>query len=535
MASFAPSHAKQVELLPTKLTITRAVRESSAASKTVVNSPVNALHQAFWSFRLVGSLHDALAMTNIAIEYFRTANNAENTQNSVDHPRLGYWVICQAFVLWDMGRVLEATDAAHEARAMLTFPVNSESDDTEQCHQNLLFHGIIQSRLMRYSMQNQEALKPLREVLSNSGWANYRDYASAVFNLHCGFLYAELALVHLECLGNGIEALQEANSALEMCRRGLRAQICNVDPEAMEDENYFAASAKYTDYLTHTLTVLSKCLAAVGQDAKALLAAKEATWVYSSNTHNIRGDSFFLLREQELGANAFHSLSLRLGASGQLEEALSNAEKATGLYRELVLLAPGHLPSLASSLQNLGSLSWRLGRQDEAIIAFKERVTMSRRASHNNSYFLRDFAQSLDQLVSCLSDRGYFDHAVTAFAEFVEVQTRIARTETQETEVEDVLDSSGPLAFSVTETSSNMVTEEPKHSEVEEDIPSSQTVTLGKPQPASAVASRRKTRLVEFLTTPIEVKLSIRPVDIFLLLLAVLGMVLAMQPRVNYF
>ncbi|KAJ7699294.1 hypothetical protein B0H17DRAFT_1129356 [Mycena rosella] len=103
----------------------------------------------------------------------------------------------------------------------------------------------------------------------------------------------------------------------------------------MEDEDYFTASAKYgTDYLTYTLTVLSNCLATCGQDAEALSSAKEATWVYTANTHNICGASFFLLREQELGRRC-STPSLRLATFGQLKEALLNTKKATDLYHEL--------------------------------------------------------------------------------------------------------------------------------------------------------------------------------------------------------
>jgi hypothetical protein len=59
-----------------------------------------------------------------------------------------------------------------------------------------------------------------------------------------------------------------------------------------------------------------------------------------------------------------------------LNKAIVNAEKATKLYRELVALAPQHLPTLANSLQNVASILWDVSHQEEAIAACEEAVAI---------------------------------------------------------------------------------------------------------------------------------------------------------------
>ncbi|KAJ7791863.1 hypothetical protein B0H13DRAFT_2517751 [Mycena leptocephala] len=83
-----------------------------------------------------------------------------------------------------------------------------------------------------------------------------------------------------------------------------------------------------------------------------------------------------------------------------------NTEKATKLYRELVALAPRHLPTLASSLQNLASILWNVGRQEEAIAACEEAVSIMRKVVHPETYLLPALADALDQLVGYLTEKG---------------------------------------------------------------------------------------------------------------------------------
>jgi hypothetical protein len=140
------------------------------------------------------------------------------------------------------------------------------------------------------------------------------------------------------------------------------------------------------------------------------------------------GDFLYTIRKQELGANAFHALSLRLVTSGEgkAQPALLSAEKATELYRELVALAPRHLSTLASSLQNLGSILQGVGRRDEAIAACEEAVGIMRKVASSETYLLPALAEALDQLVAYLTENGDIVGASAAAAECAEVQREFA-------------------------------------------------------------------------------------------------------------
>ncbi|KAJ7754898.1 hypothetical protein B0H14DRAFT_3600182 [Mycena olivaceomarginata] len=131
-------------------------------------------------------------------------------------------------------------------------------------------------------------------------------------------------------------------------------------------------------------------------------------------------------RKPELGANTFHTLSLRLVTSDKVGQALAHAEKATELFRELVALAPRHLPTLASSLQNLGSILQGVSRRDEAIAACEEAVGIMRKLVNPETYFLPALAEALDQLAGYLMENGNVVGASAAAAECAEVQREFA-------------------------------------------------------------------------------------------------------------
>ncbi|KAJ7502524.1 hypothetical protein B0H11DRAFT_1988915, partial [Mycena galericulata] len=137
------------------------------------------------------------------------------------------------------------------------------------------------------------------------------------------------------------------------------------------------------------------------------------------------GNLLYTTRKQELGGNAFHSLSLRLATSGQLAEGVANAERAIELYRELVSLAPVHLPTLASSLQIFASLLWKKGRRDESIDACEESVDIIRKVSHSETHFLAALGRTLDQLVEYLLEKGDEERASAAASEASEIRAKI--------------------------------------------------------------------------------------------------------------
>ncbi|KAJ7782533.1 hypothetical protein DFH07DRAFT_721177, partial [Mycena maculata] len=201
-------------------------------------------------------------------------------------------------------------------------------------------------------------------------------------------------------VGHPEKALKHAERGVAGCRK-----FVEESPTDMQD------------VLVSHLKGLSDCLAAVGRDNEALLAAKEAVLIYAAIPPYTWSPFLIPLRSQEMGANCFRSLSLRLTTFGQLDEALANAEKATGLYRELVSLAPVHQPSLARSLRDVASILWKLGRQDESIEAMEEVVVLMQKVADNETYFLTALIEALDQLSGYLSKRGDTERASAAASE----------------------------------------------------------------------------------------------------------------------
>jgi tetratricopeptide (TPR) repeat protein len=176
--------------------------------------------------------------------------------------------------------------------------------------------------------------------------------------------------------------------------------------------------------LIHSLTTLSNCLAAVQRNDEALVISHEAVSIYTQNEGQMWDDFLYTIRKQELGANTFHLLSLQLMTAGELKEAIVNAEKATELYRELVTLAPRHLPTLASSLQNLASILWNVSHREEAIAACKEAVSIMRKVVEIETYFLPALADALDQLAGYLMEKGNIISASAATTESTEVRRK---------------------------------------------------------------------------------------------------------------
>ncbi|KAJ7467003.1 hypothetical protein FB451DRAFT_1137626 [Mycena latifolia] len=309
-------------------------------------------------------------------------------------------------------------------------------------------------------------------------------------------------------LGQLEDALTDAERAVAACRK-------DVD----------AATMKYQKHaLVHSLTVLSNCLAVVGRNDEALVAVEEATFMYTSSAPHMWGSFLYSLRREELGANAFHSLSLRLAASGQMEESLLNAEKATDLYRELVLLAPRHLPTLATSLQNLASRLCSAGRLNESVSACEEAVDILRKVADTEFYFLGALAEALDQLSKCLVEKGEAQRTAAATAESAEVRRRIALLPPQATflfsEIEKDDDDKASEGISTQEDAPPTYT---ASQVVGEEVTTEQTKT----EVAEKTTKPAKPHLA-ILNTPLELKLSSTPLDLlWWLLVGILGAGLA--------
>ncbi|KAJ6526296.1 hypothetical protein DFH09DRAFT_1285981 [Mycena vulgaris] len=275
------------------------------------------------------------------------------SRKNEDPAILSVFLMRRTFILWDMGEIPQAMEAAHKVKAVM-----------EASPANVLHHYMIWKRILERTGRNWEALKLLSHV--------------------------------------------DAERALAVCRGEVDEYV---------DQQQYA--------LVHCLTTLSNCLAAVGRNDEALGAARESTSIYILQAPIMRASYLYALRKEELGAHAFHTLSLRLTTSGELERALLNAEKATELYRESVSLAPRLLPTLASSLQNLASILWNVGRRDEGISACDGAVSIMWKVADNETYFLRALGNALDQLSRYVDEKGDIERAAAARSESSEVRWRI--------------------------------------------------------------------------------------------------------------
>ncbi|KAJ6574274.1 hypothetical protein B0H19DRAFT_1341368 [Mycena capillaripes] len=381
----------------------------SSSSQTKRQLFTTSLDWYSWALWAVGLPGHALEVMEEAIQYLRARPSMVDVKHHADNLR--YWALLRALIFYEMTRIPEAITAIQEAKAMSVIPLISGKENDYV----LLLHLLIQIRILHRTgqdnlafrfLQTETAVKRLEEEGVN--WDDIGDFH---------FLLVDCAAVWRCHIGEARKTRQEAERALVACRQ--HVDRC-ADSHAIDKSNANQA-------LTWSLISFSHSLEAVQMEHEALVAAKEAVSIYTLNVQNFYLHHNFacIIRPQELGANAFHSLSLCLATSGQLEEALSNAEKATELYRELTTLVPRHLPNLASSLQNLASLFWNSDRRDESVVACTEAVGILRRVSHNEDYFLPNLAQGLERLGRYLSEKGDAGGATAAIGECAGVSRKI--------------------------------------------------------------------------------------------------------------
>ncbi|KAF7362314.1 Tetratricopeptide repeat family [Mycena venus] len=342
----------------------------------------------FWS---AGLLETAFTGSEEVIQYLQSRSDPEDPGFMT---RLYLQHVDRLFVLCDMGRISDAIEAMQQIDKM--FP----ADSLPEAEVNFLLPCIIKTRILRRAGRKEDVLRVLKKGVT-AGTQKYWTDAGEVFDLHLYFLLVELAAAWGQ-VGKPKKALKDAERAVAACRK--------VVDEYVDGQKCA---------LIHSLTALSNCLAAVRQTTEAVAIAQEAVSIYTQNVGQMWDSFVYTIRKEEMGANAFHALSLRLATSGETSQALAGAEKATELYRELVALAPRYLPDLASSLRNVASIRWEVGRRDEAITACEEAVCIMRKVADTETNLLPALAEALGQLL------GYHTERSTA-AEYAEVQGMLA-------------------------------------------------------------------------------------------------------------
>ncbi|KAJ7249346.1 hypothetical protein C8J57DRAFT_1189215, partial [Mycena rebaudengoi] len=162
----------------------------------------------------------------------------------------------------------------------------------------------------------------------------------------------------------------------------------------------------------------------VGRTDEGLRAAQEAAVIHAKLS-SWRGTCPVKDWPQEFSSKAFHTLSLRLVAVGQPNDALVNA-KAVEDYRELVFLAIRHTPSLATSLQNLASRLWDVDRRDESIKALEEAISLLRGVADRLPHHFPTLAEALEQLAGYLLMEGDAAGASAVASECTDIWERLA-------------------------------------------------------------------------------------------------------------
>jgi tetratricopeptide (TPR) repeat protein len=125
-----------------------------------------------------------------------------------------------------------------------------------------------------------------------------------------------------------------------------------------------------------------------------------------------------------------NDLAIRLSALGQREEALTAAQEAVRIYRNLAATSrDAFTPDLANSLDTLANSLSDLGRREEALDAAQEAVRLTRDlAARNPDAFIPNLAFGLDNLGKMLSELGQREEALTAAQEAVRIYRNLAAT-----------------------------------------------------------------------------------------------------------
>ncbi|KAJ7142810.1 hypothetical protein C8R44DRAFT_726132 [Mycena epipterygia] len=321
--------------------------------------------QCFW---LAGALDDAIALCQ------------EGNQSAAGPESRSTFLGWKAIALHDMGHIGAAIEAAKEAEIII-LKEDMNDDETSLCYY------AINSSILQRTGRHKEVLQL---YLAGRQRSEVR-----------------------QGLGQKKEALQDAELAVSISRQ-----------EPMDDDMIPFQMCS----LTRSLATLSNCLVSMGRDCEALAAAQEAEIIYKSYRSHRSAYTLTIIpeRPQEIGAGVYSCLALRLATLDQLDDALSSAETATNLYRELASLARRFLPDLASSLQTLARILWKLNRQAEFIVACEEAVNIMRQVASEELYFLPAFRDSLDQVAEYLGETGNVEAASAAATESAEVQRKFA-------------------------------------------------------------------------------------------------------------
>ena len=90
---------------------------------------------------------------------------------------------------------------------------------------------------------------------------------------------------------------------------------------------------------------------------------------------------------------ALNNLGGSYSEVGRRQDALTPAEEAVRLYRELAAGNPAYLPDLAGALGNLGGSYSEVGRRQDALTPAEEAVRLYRELAAANPAYLPNLAR----------------------------------------------------------------------------------------------------------------------------------------------
>ncbi|MDO5286591.1 MAG: tetratricopeptide repeat protein [Actinomycetia bacterium] len=163
-------------------------------------------------------------------------------------------------------------------------------------------------------------------------------------------------------------------------------------------------------------------LAETGHRDQALTTAEEATTLYRNLvSQNPAAHTPDL-------AMALNNLATRLADTGHRDQALTTAHEATTLYRNLVKQNPAaHTPNLARSLNNLATRLADTGHPEQALTTAHEATTLYRNlVKQNPAAHTPNLARSLNNLATRLADTGHPEQALTTAHEATHLRRDLA-------------------------------------------------------------------------------------------------------------
>jgi tetratricopeptide (TPR) repeat protein len=173
--------------------------------------------------------------------------------------------------------------------------------------------------------------------------------------------------------------------------------------------------------LGRSLSNLSVLLSEGGRFPEALTSAEEAVAIYRELAAADREAHLSEL------TTALAGLSNRLMEAGRFEDALEVSEEALRERRALAAVdAASHLPELALTLNNISTLVGRLGRRREALEFGAETVAIWRRLVGEGKNGNRpDLAMALNNFSVVHAELGEYEEALAAAAEAVEIRRQL--------------------------------------------------------------------------------------------------------------